>query len=165
MDALTQILSSENLYHSYHLLFRTFVAWPPGQALALAVAIPTLLLLLENAAAPAGTRRWRRLPVGAALHASVAAAAFVVSGPALALYAALVWAMARLLGPVWRLGRHGFLRGLPVMAGFAIAASAILLLLPVGFHLLLLSHETLEIPDPEAAIERLRLLLLPLPPL
>jgi len=159
MDALTQLLSSEDLYRGYDLLFLTLAALPPGQAIALAVAIPTLLLLLESAAAPAGARRWRRLPVGTALHGGVAAAAFVASGPALALYATLVWAMARLVGPAWRLGRHGFLRGLPVMAGLAIAAGAILLLLPVGFHLLVLSHETLETPSSEAAMDRLRLLL------
>jgi len=158
MDALTQLLSSEDLYRGYDFLFRTLAAWPPGQAVALAVAIPTLLLLLESAAAPAGTRRWHRLPVGTALHGGVAAA-FVASGPALALYATLIWAMARLVGSAWRLGRHGFLRGLPVMAGLVIAAGAILLLLPVGFHLLILSHETLEIPNSKAAMGRLRLLL------
>lgn len=157
MDALTHLLSFKNLYRAYDLLFRTFSAWPPGQAVALAVAIPTLLLIIEGLAAPAGQRRWRRLPVGTILHGGLAAAAFASSGPALALYAALIWAMARLLGPAWRLGRHGFLRGLPVFAGLTIAAAAILLLLPVSFHLLILSHETLQTPD--AAVERLRLLI------
>jgi hypothetical protein len=158
MEAPTALLSAAGLHHAYGLLFRTLSAWPLPWTVGLAIAVASLPLLVESLLAPSGDRRWRRLPLGGALHGGVALGGLAASGPAFALCAAAAWTFARFLGPSWRLGRHGLWRALPVMAALLTAIAGAGILLVAGLHLLILSHETLEIPT-AAATARLRALL------
>jgi hypothetical protein len=159
MDAPTALLSSVSLYHVYGLLFHTLSAWPLSWTVGLVIAIASLPVLVESLFAPRGNRRWRRIPLGGVLHGGIALGGLAASGPALAFYAAAVWTFARFLGPSWRLGRHGFWRALPIMAALLTAIAGAGSLLVVGLHLLLLSHETFDIPTAAAATARLHALL------